>query len=116
MTSTNALEFQSSKWTRFSTATTVTIGTLTMALTCLLYLVSAFCWGSFQVTTASGDNCHAEFYMQWSFNHSIQHIKITSNGALIGPMFISASLWSSLVGVVHHGVLPLPSLQQYNPL
>ncbi len=48
MTSTNALEFQSSKWTRFSTATTVTIGTLTMALTCLLCLVSAFCWASFK--------------------------------------------------------------------
>ncbi len=30
-------EFQSSKWTRFSTATTVTIDTLTMALTCLLF-------------------------------------------------------------------------------
>ncbi len=39
------------KWTRFSTATTVTIGTLTMALTCLLYLVSAF------VGEVSSDHC-----------------------------------------------------------
>lgn len=46
--SSHPTEFQAIHWTRFSAASTVTIGTLTMALTRLLYLVSAICWGSFK--------------------------------------------------------------------
>ena len=40
MTSSDAKDLYSSKWKRFSA---FTIGTLTMSLTCLLYLVSAIC-------------------------------------------------------------------------
>ncbi len=34
------------------------------------------------MTSASGDNCHAEFYIKRSFNHRIQHTKMTSNGSI----------------------------------
>ncbi len=47
------------------------------------------------MTSASGDNCHAEFYIKRSFNHRIQHIKITSNGSIDRSMFLSASLSGS---------------------
>lgn len=46
--SSHPTEFQAIHWTRFSAASNVTISTLTMALTRLLYLVSAICWGSFK--------------------------------------------------------------------
>ncbi len=83
------------KWTRFSTATTVTIGTLTMALTCLLYLVSAFCWGSFkwpllQETIATlSSTCNGHLFTVFNL------LRLLQMGALIGPMFLSASLWGS---------------------
>lgn len=96
MTSSDAKDLYSSKWKRFSA---FTIGTLTMALTCLLYLVSAICWGSFmwpvlQEIIAFWDSklsstCKDHFITVFN------PLRLLQMGALIGPMFISASLWGS---------------------
>lgn len=92
MTSSDATDLQFSKWTRFSTAATVTIGTLTMALTCLLYWVSAICWGSFKwpvlqeaVATLSS-TCIAHLITVFDT------LRLLQMGALIGPVHKCFSL------------------------
>ena len=96
MTSSDAKDLYSSKWKRCAA---FTIGTLTMVLTCLFYLVSAICWGSFmwpvlQEIIAFWDSklsstCKDHFITVFN------PLRLLQMGALIGPMFKSASLWGS---------------------
>ncbi len=68
------------------------------------------------MTTASGDNCHAEFYMQCHLITVFNTLRLLQMGALIGPMFISASLWSSLVGVCSSWGSPIAITTAVYPL
>ncbi len=47
------------------------------------------------MTSASGDNCHAEFYIKGNLIIEFNTLRLLQMGALIGPMFLSASLCGS---------------------
>ena len=92
-------DFQARNWTRFSAATTVTLCTLTMALTRLLYLVSAICWGSFKWSVLQETIAFKNYRLRSPCNAHLftefNTLRLLQMGALIGPVFISASLWGS---------------------